>query len=108
MAKFSYTAQDRDGNTVNGVIDALTVSTARRNLIAKQLAPLDVQERKSILAFESTKKKVGRRELMHFSRQMSVFLRAGIPVLEALDVMSEDTSSKVLQRVVAEMGDSLR
>jgi type IV pilus assembly protein PilC len=108
MAKFSYTAQDREGNTVNGVIDALTVSTARRNLIAKQLAPLDVQERKSILAFEITKKKVGRRELMHFSRQMSVFLRAGIPVLEALDVMSEDTSSKVLQRVVAEMGDSLR
>ncbi|MHB8681602.1 MAG: type II secretion system F family protein [Acidimicrobiales bacterium] len=108
MAKFSYTAQDVNGNTVKGVEDALTASMARRALIAKQLAPVEMAEKKGFLAFELTKKKVPRRELMHFSRQMAVFLRAGIPVLEALDVMSEDTTDKTLQRVVAEMGDSLR
>ncbi|HZU79258.1 MAG TPA: type II secretion system F family protein [Acidimicrobiales bacterium] len=108
MPKFAYTAQTADGRTVKGIEDALTVSMARRALVAKQLAPVEVAERKSIMQFELTRKKVSRRELMHFSRQMGVFLRSGIPVLEALDVMCEDTSDKLLQRVVAEMGDSLR
>ncbi|HUY63684.1 MAG TPA: type II secretion system F family protein [Acidimicrobiales bacterium] len=108
MAKFKYTAQTVDGETVRGIEEALTTNMARRALMEKHLVPLEVAERKSVMQLELTSKRVPRRELMHFSRQMAVFLRAGIPVLEALDVMCEDMSDKTLARVVAEMGDSLR
>ena len=37
-----------------------------------------------------------RRELMHFSRQMAVFMKAGIPVLEALEVMIEEVGEQGL------------
>ena len=74
----------------------------------RNLAPVELKEKKSLLQFEITREKVPRKELMHFSRQMAVFMKAGIPVLEALEVMNEESGNKVLQRVMAEMADSLR
>jgi len=108
MAKFKFTAISPDGTTVSGVENALTASLARRSLIDRDLAPVEVREKKNILQFEITREKVPRRDLMHFSRQMAVFMKAGIPVLEALEVLMSEIGNKVFQRVLAEMSDSLR
>ncbi len=108
MAKYKFRAITPDGATVTGVEDALTPSLARRALIGRDLAPLEVVEKRNILKYEITREKVPRKELMHFSRQMAVFMKAGIPVLEALEIMSEESGHKVFQRVMAEMADSLR
>jgi type IV pilus assembly protein PilC len=108
MSKYKFTAITPEGATETGVEDALTVNLARRALIARNLAPVELIEKKSVLQFEITREKVPRKELMHFSRQMAVFMKAGIPVLEALEVMNEESGNKVLQRVMAEMADSLR
>jgi type IV pilus assembly protein PilC len=108
MAKYKFTATRPDGAKESGVLDALTITMARRALILRNLAPVEVVEKKSILRKEITKEKVPRRELMHFSRQMAVFMKAGIPVLEALEVMTEEMSNKVFQRILAEMADALR
>jgi type IV pilus assembly protein PilC len=108
MAKYRFTAVTSDGTTVSGVEDALTPSMVRRVLIERDLAPVEVIEKKNLLKLEITKKKVPRRELMHFSRQMAVFMRAGIPVLEALEVMTEELGNKAFSRILAEMADSLR
>jgi type IV pilus assembly protein PilC len=108
MGKFKFTAITPEGTTVSGVEDALTVTLARRALVGRNLAPIELVQKKSVLQFEITREKVPRKELMHFSRQMAVFMKAGIPVLEALEVMNEESGNKVLQRVMAEMADSLR
>src|SRR6202163_4718565 len=108
MAKFRFTAITPDGSTVAGTEDAVTASLARRALIQRDLAPVEVIEKKSILKFEITREKVPRRELMYFSRQLAVFMKAGIPVLEALEVMTEELDNKAFQRTLAEMSDSLR
>jgi type IV pilus assembly protein PilC len=108
MAKFKYTAVAPDGANVSGIEDALTVSMARRALVVRDLVPVEVVEKKGILGREITKEKVPRRDLMHFSRQMAVFMKAGIPVLEALEVMTEEMANKVFQRILAEMADALR
>jgi len=108
MPKFRFTATTADGGTVSGLENALTVGMARRALLAKDLSPVEVREKKNLLSLEITKKKVKRRELMHFSRQMAVFMRAGIPVLESMEVLTDEVGDKVFQRVLAEMSDSLR
>lgn len=58
---------------------------------------------KSVLQFEVTTKKVPRRELMHFSRQMAVFMRAGIPILEALDGITEEMGNEKFKEVLADV-----
>src|SRR5579862_7136452 len=108
MPKFRYTAIAPGGATISGIEESLTLGSARRALVARDLAPVEVKERKNLLTLELTKKKVKRRDLMHFSRQMAVFTRAGIPVLEALDVMTEELGNKRFAIVLAEMADALR
>jgi len=108
VAKFKFTAITPDGSTISGVEEAITATMARRALVERDLAPLDVTEKKSVLQFEITRERVPRRELMHFSRQLAVFMTAGIPVLEALDVLTEEVGSRAFQRILAEMAEALR
>ena len=108
MPKYTYSAIGADGVNVSGVEEALTLGGARRALVARDLAPVEVKEKRSVLQLEITKKRVKRRDLMHFSRQMAVFTRAGIPVLEALDVMTEELGNQRFAVVIAEMADALR
>ena len=108
MPKYTYSAIGADGVNVSGVEEALTLGGARRALVARDLAPVEVKEKRNVLQLEITKKRVKRRDLMHFSRQMAVFTRAGIPVLEALDVMTEELGNQRFAVVIAEMADALR
>ena len=64
--------------------------------------------KKSVLQFEITPKKVKQSELMNFSRQAASFLRAGIPVLEALSVLADETKNKLLRKILVETGAALR
>ncbi len=100
---FKYTAFDGSGNKVSGTEKAPTASAAHLALLARGLQPVEIKERTSILKFEITRKKVSRKEIMHFSRQLSVFVEAGIPIMEALEVISEETTDKLLKRVLLDM-----
>ncbi len=50
--------------------------------------------------YELTPDKVKREEVMNFSRQCSAFVRAGVPLIEALQVISEETKDKYLRRIL--------
>jgi type IV pilus assembly protein PilC len=66
------------------------------------------KKKKSILQFELTKKKVPRKDLMHFSRQLAVFIKAGIPILDALEAIREEMGNKFFASIVDEMLEALR
>lgn len=108
MAKFKYSALGPDGATVSGVEEAITRTQARVALARRDLEVVELEEKKGILQFELTAKKVPRKELMHFSRQLAVFIRAGIPIIDGLDVIAEDTGNKVFQKVLVEVSEALR
>jgi type IV pilus assembly protein PilC len=72
------------------------------------LAAVDKGKRKSILQFELTKKKVPRKDLMHFSRQLAVFIKAGIPILDALEAIHEEMGNKYFRGLLGDMMESLR
>lgn len=63
---------------------------------------------KRLLSLEITPKKVKRRHLMHFSRQMAVFVRAGVPLLDALEAITEEMDDKVFLRALDDMMERLR
>ena len=47
-------------------------------------------------------------DLMSFARQLSSFLEAGISMLDALTIVGEQTDSKPMREVIAEIGSSIR
>jgi type IV pilus assembly protein PilC len=108
VEKFSYSAIDDSGKRVSGTEEAATSSVVHLALLDRGFQSVQVTPKKSILQFEITKKKVPRKDLMHFSRQLGVFIKAGIPIMEALEVISEETSDKLLKATQLDMIERLQ
>jgi type IV pilus assembly protein PilC len=106
MVKYKYEAE-KDGSRIRGTTDAVSVKTAMAALVDQGLDVRKLKEKKSVLAFEVTKKKLPQGELMHFSRQLAAFVRAGIPLVEAIEVIEEETEDKTLRVVLAGVRASL-
>jgi type IV pilus assembly protein PilC len=107
MPRYQFSAAAADGSVVTGIERSDGVNPVRELLLGRNLQPISIAEKKSILQFEITKKTVKKRELMHLCRQLSVFIRSGVSVIEALLVLSEETSDKVLKRALEGMRVSL-
>src|SRR5271167_1322776 len=97
MSKFSFSALNESGVKVSGVETAMSSGAAHLALVQRGFQPLEVKEKRKISSFEITKKKVPRKEVMHFSRQMGVFMKAGIPIMEALEVIELETTEKLMK-----------
>ncbi len=48
------------------------------------------------------------KDLMHLSRQLAAFLRAGIPILDGLALLARDTENKTLRRTLEDVAEQLR
>jgi type IV pilus assembly protein PilC len=108
MPKFNYVAVGPDGGQVAGSEEAPSLGALGLLLRDRNLTISEAQEKKSLMQFELSRKKVGRKDLMHFSRQMAVFLRAGISVIEALNIIREELPKKsVLGDCLVDMAASL-
>jgi type IV pilus assembly protein PilC len=103
MPKFRFSAASTDGTVVNGIEQAAGITLVRDILLDRNLQPISISEKKTILDFEITKKTVKKRELMHLCRQLAVFVRSGVSVLEALAVIAEETSDKLLKSALEGM-----
>ena len=84
MPKFAYSAIDATGAEIEGTTKADTIGTARSMLVEKNLFPIRIEESRGMFDFELTKEKAKKKNLMNFTRQLSVFVKAGIPITDAL------------------------
>ena len=108
MPRFAYAAIDANGSSVEGVTKADTVGEARAHLLGQNLYPVKIEEKRGALQFELTTVKVKKKELMHFTRQLAVFVKAGIPITEAMEVIGDETTDVALQRTISGMVEALR
>ena len=107
MAKYRYHATTEEGQRIHGVAQATSIKTAMAGLVEQGYDVSTLKAKRNVLQFEITRKKLKQDELMHFSRQLSAFVRAGIPLIEALEVIEEETEDKVLREVLIGVRDSL-
>ena len=108
MEKFRYSALNDAGQRVSGTEVASTQNAAHLALLERGYQSVQISKKTSVLQLELTKKKVPRKDLMHFSRQLGVFVKAGIPIMEALEVIGSETPDKVLKATIFDMIERLQ
>jgi type IV pilus assembly protein PilC len=62
----------------------------------------------SLLQTEIFGSRVKRDELMHLSRQLGAFVQAGLPLIEAVRILSEEARSPALRKALADIEEGLR
>src|SRR5262245_22207338 len=99
MASFSYTARD-----VKGALKSATVDAPSRE---EAIAQLKRQRLNVIKIDEATKKKkagkVSMRDIVIFTRQFSTMINAGLPLVQALGILAEQSENPSLREVTKQV-----
>ena len=103
--KYTFEAKDAAGKVVKGSVAAANQAEAVADLRRRNLAPVDITKAGGGGLFAMFKKAKGPKkgmarrssckkgELEIFTRQLSTMLSAGIPMLEALEILAEQAES---------------
>ena len=105
MPGFTYVAVDKRGKEKRGSIEADTREKVIDILKNDGLIPVSVKEQGALnkdIDF-SIGKKVKPRDLSVFCRQFVSITQAGVPMKEALQMLSEQTENKWLKRAISEV-----
>lgn len=116
MANFIYQARTINGNLVRGKLEARDESDAKIKLRAKQLIPVKLtivnQQLEMSDEFEDKIKKlllpkISPKELKIFTRQFSTLINSGIPIADALKILSEGQMSPLLKETLLQIRGSI-
>ncbi|MBD5496154.1 MAG: type II secretion system F family protein [Lachnospiraceae bacterium] len=102
MAAYGYEALDRAGKAIKGSIDADTLEKAKSELKQQGYTIVSIKEQ-SLLTRDLNIEIGGYpkpRDLSVFCRQFVSMTRAGVSILEALKMLSEQTENKQLKKAV--------
>ena len=105
MPGYSYVAVDQRGKEKRGRIEAENREAVSQQLKKDGLFPVEIKEQ-GVLNKEidlSIGKKVKPRDLSVFCRQFVSITQAGVPMKEALQMMTEQTENKWLKKGIAEV-----
>ncbi len=107
MPTFEYAARSGDGSVVNGTAEAVDQGTLVRMLREKGLTPTSVRVGTAAAARRKKRRGKGGRvkldDMVVFSQQMAVMIRAGLPLIEVLNILGEQTERRSLANVVKEV-----
>ena len=108
MPSFTYTATRPSGEMARGNHRAASREAAELALYEQELRNIRVVEKKSLLKAEITPKRVKREEVMHLSRQLGAFIAAGLPLVDAVNLIGEETSNNTIRKLMTETEVGLR
>ncbi|GJG85531.1 type II secretion system protein F [Gemmatimonadetes bacterium T265] len=96
MPTFAYTARTLGGDLRSATIDAPSREDAVLQLRKLRLAVVKIDE-----AVRKTKGpgKVPLKDVVVFTRQFSTMINAGLPLVQALDILAKQSDNKALQQV---------
>lgn len=115
MPIYEYTAYDQKGKSRRGIIEADNEHGARVKLRAAGKYPVELRENlstpgtsgKYLPASLFTLERVKSAEIHVFTRQLATLLGAGIPLINALSSLLEQTSNPALKKVLAQIKDAV-
>jgi len=99
MPTFAYTARTLGGELKSATMDAASRDDVVAQLKRQRLIIVKVDQ-------EKVKKRPGRiktRDIVIFTRQFSTMINAGLPLVQALDILSKQSENKALQEVTRQV-----
>ncbi len=112
MALYIYHAFSRDGKKVSGSLDASSTKHVREHLMRSGLFVVSitsaVEEAKGKFSFKDLfERSVTVKDKIFFTKQLGVLMRSGIPIVDALTLLIDQTEGK-LRTISVSLRDGLK
>jgi type IV pilus assembly protein PilC len=99
MPQFTYTARAINGDLRQATIDAPTRDDVIRQLRQLKLNVIKIDEAAQAANKKKSSGKISMRDVVIFTRQFSTMINAGLPLVQALDILAKQSENKALKDV---------
>lgn len=111
MSIFNYKAKTRKGQTVKGMVEAVTEEVAADILKDKNLIIIRINRKKRIFLLDKLSEKffhrIKTKDLVVFFRQLSVLISANISLFQSLRILAKQTRNEHFQNVILDIADDI-
>lgn len=112
MALYSYQALGKDGKKIRGTIDAVSPQAVRDNLTKMGLYPIKIEVYVAGSIFQWSFRSFFRRSIslkdkIFFTKQMALLLKSGVPLVQALELLVEQSDRK-LRPIIIKLKDDIK
>lgn len=113
MPLYVYKAADAKGKLVKGELEATSEMDATTQLAKTGLMPISISfksEKAKTISAEAFQKggRASPKSIIIFSRQFSTIIKAGIPIVEGLTVLGEQTEDPVLKSALQQITNDVK
>jgi type IV pilus assembly protein PilC len=110
MGEFVCRVADANGRVYSHVEAAATLDEARQKLADRGLYVYSVETRGSLLALlnRRTQRQIGGSDFLILNQQFNTLIKAGIPILRALDLLATRATTLKLRPVITQIRDRVR
>lgn len=111
MADYTYTGIDKTGKAISGKISATSPNEVRMNLRALGIRPTKITKTGALNTDLSTLLKLAggttipKNAIVIFTRQMHVLINSGIPLMQALEMLTEQAATPGMRLLLEGMKD---
>jgi len=102
MAEFAWEARGKTGEIRKGVMEAETENTVNVRLRSQQLSPTKVKKKSKGKGFQIGTG-VGQKDLVTFTRLFATMIDAGLPIVQCLDILANQTDNKHFQVILKDV-----
>jgi type IV pilus assembly protein PilC len=100
MPSFEWKGRARTGQVRQGVLVAENRAAAEAMLRRDQIAVQNLREKKEIKVLPKLNRSVGDKRIAIFTRQFSVMLDAGLPLVQCLEILGEQEENKNFRAII--------
>jgi type IV pilus assembly protein PilC len=100
MPDFKYQGTNRSGSSVSGVMTANSKADLQNQLRRQQITPTKMSEKGKEFNMPTFGGGVKAKELAIFTRQFSVMIDAGLPLVQCLEILGSQQENKFFQKVL--------
>ena len=103
MPTFSYSARPATGGEMQtGELDLPTKDEVLAHLHRQKLIPVSVREKPKELTI-SFGTGITMRDIVIFTRQFATMINSGLPLVQSLDILAEQTENQALRKTISEV-----
>jgi type IV pilus assembly protein PilC len=100
MPVFTYRGTNRSGGNVSGEVTATSKAELQNMLRRQQITPTKMSEKGKEFNLPTFGSGVSSKELAIFTRQFSVMIDAGLPLVQCLEILASQQENKMFQKVL--------
>jgi type IV pilus assembly protein PilC len=103
MSKFVYSARPAAGGDIKtGELEVKTKDEVLSYLHRQKLIPVSVREKEAGISF-SIGTGIKTRDIVIFTRQFATMINSGLPLVQSLDILAEQTENQFLRKVIQDV-----